>query len=121
MLNIAQTLDQQIRAAGIAIVGVSIGNATDKATWRVQPSVLQAQAQPLIDAVDLDEWERDEQLDALRADRNQRLLDSDYTQLDDVADLVDVAGWRVYRQALRDLPAVTVDPVNPVWPSSPVL
>lgn len=27
--------------------------------------------------------------------------------------------WKVYRQALRDLPSVTEDPANPVWPSIP--
>lgn len=27
--------------------------------------------------------------------------------------------WKVYRQALRDLPANTTDPENPVWPEAP--
>ena len=27
--------------------------------------------------------------------------------------------WMDYRQALRDLPANTVDPANPVWPTKP--
>ena len=27
--------------------------------------------------------------------------------------------WKVYRQALRDLPNNTEDPVNPVWPTPP--
>ena len=27
--------------------------------------------------------------------------------------------WKVYRQALRDLPANTTDPENPVWPQAP--
>ena len=27
--------------------------------------------------------------------------------------------WKVYRQALRDLPSTTEDPSNPVWPSIP--
>jgi hypothetical protein len=29
--------------------------------------------------------------------------------------------WKVYRQALRDLPSVTEDPANPVWPSIPTV
>jgi hypothetical protein len=29
------------------------------------------------------------------------------------------AAWVTYRQALRDLPANTADPANPVWPSAP--
>jgi len=27
--------------------------------------------------------------------------------------------WKVYRQALRDLPSNTTDPENPVWPVAP--
>ena len=27
--------------------------------------------------------------------------------------------WRVYRQALRDLPSTTEDPNNPAWPTPP--
>ncbi|MEA4836865.1 MAG: phage tail assembly chaperone [Rhodospirillaceae bacterium] len=27
--------------------------------------------------------------------------------------------WAVYAQELRDLPATTVDPANPVWPEAP--
>ena len=27
--------------------------------------------------------------------------------------------WKVYRQALRDLPTATEDPTNPVWPVAP--
>jgi len=27
--------------------------------------------------------------------------------------------WRTYKQALRDLPATTEDPANPVWPEMP--
>jgi hypothetical protein len=27
--------------------------------------------------------------------------------------------WLDYRQALRDLPSVTEDPANPVWPTAP--
>jgi hypothetical protein len=27
--------------------------------------------------------------------------------------------WVTYRQALRDLPSVTEDPANPVWPARP--
>jgi len=30
-----------------------------------------------------------------------------------------VEEWKVYRQALRDLPANTTDPENPVWPQAP--
>lgn len=47
---IATYLDKALRAAGLPIEGVSIGDTANKATWRVVPSTLQASAQPLIDA-----------------------------------------------------------------------
>jgi hypothetical protein len=47
---IAQRLDQQLKAAGVPIVGVSIGDPNDRSTWKVQPESLQSQAQPIIDA-----------------------------------------------------------------------
>lgn len=31
----------------------------------------------------------------------------------------DLEEWKVYRQALRDLPTATEDPSNPVWPVPP--
>jgi len=33
--------------------------------------------------------------------------------------VLDHAAWAAYRQALRDLPANTADPRNPVWPIPP--
>lgn len=35
MLNLAAQVDLALRAAGLPILGVSIGNRTDKTTWRV--------------------------------------------------------------------------------------
>lgn len=54
---------------------------------------------------------------ALRKERNKILALSDWTQVADAP--VDQAAWAAYRQALRDLPANTTDPANPVWPSKP--
>ena len=48
--TLAARLDRAIKAAGVAIVGVSIGDPVNKATWKVQPSSLQTAAQPTIDA-----------------------------------------------------------------------
>ena len=53
----------------------------------------------------------------LRSTRNAKLSDTDWTQVADAP--VDQAAWAAYRQALRDLPANTVDPFNPVWPVEP--
>jgi hypothetical protein len=49
MAKIAAYLDAAIRAANVAIAGVSIVDESNKATWTVQPASLQAQAQPIID------------------------------------------------------------------------
>jgi len=48
--NLAQYLDTAMQAAGVPIIGVSVGHASDRSTWTVQPASLQAQAQPIIDA-----------------------------------------------------------------------
>ena len=55
-------------------------------------------------------------LKALRQERNRLLAETDYLALADVT-LTDE--MRAYRQALRDLPANTADPSNPVWPIKP--
>ena len=55
-------------------------------------------------------------LQFLRIERNRLLAETDYLALAD-ATLTDE--MRTYRQALRDLPANTADPANPVWPVKP--
>ena len=52
----------------------------------------------------------------LRAKRTQLLADTDYLALSDATLSEEM---RTYRQALRDLPANTSDPANPVWPTKP--
>ncbi len=52
-------------------------------------------------------------LASLRRKRNQLLAETDWTANSDV---VMTDEMRTYRQALRDLPANTADPVNPTWP-----
>ncbi len=56
------------------------------------------------------------QLRSLRFERNARLAETDYLAL---ADSTLTDEMRAYRQALRDLPANTADPANPVWPVKP--
>ena len=53
---------------------------------------------------------------SLRTKRNQLIAETDYLALSD-ATLTDEMS--TYRQALRDLPANTSDPANPVWPTKP--
>lgn len=52
----------------------------------------------------------------LRDKRNELLAETDRFAL---ADLTMTDAMRTYRQALRDLPANTADPANPVWPVKP--
>ena len=49
----------------------------------------------------------------LRDVRNNILKETDWT------DNYNIEEWVAYRQALRDLPANTKDPINPVWPEQP--
>ena len=60
-------------------------------------------------------------LKELRTKRNTLLEQTDrYATLDYPHSNLEVQQtWFDYRQALRDLPAVTEDPTNPVWPSIP--
>jgi hypothetical protein len=57
------------------------------------------------------------QLRSLRSKRNQLLAETDYLGLPDLGGFS--AEMTAYRQALRDLPANTTDPANPVWPTKP--
>ena len=52
----------------------------------------------------------------LRQERNRLIAETDYLALSDSTLSADMAA---YRQALRDLPANTTDPTNPVWPEKP--
>tara|TARA_B000000477_G_scaffold65481_1_gene54890 strand:- start:344 stop:727 length:384 start_codon:yes stop_codon:yes gene_type:complete len=62
----------------------------------------------------------------LREKRNQLLAETDWTQNRDVI-LADDEAWKTYRQALRDLPSVSVDAaydvagnlINVVYPTKP--
>jgi hypothetical protein len=58
----------------------------------------------------------EQELVRLRSKRNQLIAETDYLALSD-ATLTDEMS--TYRQALRDLPANTTDPANPVWPTKP--
>jgi hypothetical protein len=55
-------------------------------------------------------------LSNLRTERNLKLADTDFYALSDVTMS---SAMTTYRQALRDLPANTEDPSNPIWPTKP--
>jgi hypothetical protein len=58
-----------------------------------------------------------EQAKAVRATRDGKLAECDWTQLSDSQ--VDKAVWATYRQELRDVPAQTGFPYDITWPSKP--
>ena len=62
-----------------------------------------------------------ESIKELREERNRRLAQTDYLFTSDFphATPEKKQEWFEYRQALRDLPTATEDPVNPVWPVAP--
>ena len=73
--------------------------------------VFEAKLQELINA---QPWKK------LREERNKRLTECDWVTLRSVATDTSIPDeWKVYMQALRDLPANTTDPENPVWPVAP--
>ena len=61
----------------------------------------------------------------LRQERNRLLAETDWVSMKAIDASIDGLGiqlpqvWMDYRQALRDLPANTTDPANPVWPTKP--
>ena len=71
--------------------------------------------QGLVDAA-VTELATENAWDNLRTKRNQLLAETDYLALADHTLSADMTG---YRQSLRDLPANTTDPANPVWPTKP--
>ena len=56
----------------------------------------------------------------IRSKRDGLLAETDWVvvKAQEVGEAVPAA-WVTYSQALRDLPANTADPANPVWPSAP--
>lgn len=71
----------------------------------------EAKLQELIDA---QPWKE------LRQERNGRLTACDWVTLKAYSTDTPVPDeWKAYMQALRDLPANTEDPANPVWPVAP--
>jgi hypothetical protein len=120
VFNIAETLDGQLRAAGIDVISVSIGNTADKSTWKVQPTDLQSTSQSTIDAFDIPAEETAWQWWAVRAMRDDLLYSCDWTQLSGAPlDASEITAWATYRQALRDVPDDQSDPYNISWPTPP--
>jgi len=76
---------------------------------------------PVVFNSQTEEWDRDDVSwwDAIRYERNNLLLQSDWTQvLDSPLSDSKKAEWATYRQNLRDLPADS-DPSNISYPNKP--
>lgn len=58
-----------------------------------------------------------EQAASVRSSRNQKLTDSDWTQISDST--ADKTAWATYRQALRDITLQAGFPWNVTWPDAP--
>jgi hypothetical protein len=57
---------------------------------------------------------------AIRAERNTKLSECDWTQLNDTPlDNTAKVAWTTYRQALRDIPTQSGFPHNVIWPVKP--
>ena len=124
-MNSAAQLDAQLKAAGIPIAGVSIGTATDKATWSVQfldtaTPAQHTQAQSIIKAYDIPAEDLAWQWYLVRTQRDKLLYSCDWTQVADAAIAAEnVAAWTTYRRELRAVPQTQKDPYAIVWPTPP--
>ena len=63
-----------------------------------------------VDQTDVEQWA------SIRAERDSKLMDSDWRGMSDVTMS---SAWKTYRQALRDLPASESDPDDITWPTEP--
>lgn len=96
------------------------GNAYETLIWYDDKNIL---PKPTLEEL-TEKWNEyiaAQPLKELRTERNTLLEQTDrYATLDyPHSNLAVQQTWFDYRQALRDLPANTEDPVNPVWPVQP--
>jgi hypothetical protein len=85
-----------------------VEQVANKWVWKWSISEMDDEAKAAKDAA---------QATAVRADRDRRLADSDWTQVADAP--VDKAAWATYRQELRDVPAQAGFPYDITWPVKP--
>lgn len=80
------------------------------------PYTPEEQAQYDLNQAAWDAGALDRQAVGVRAERNVRIAKCDWRVLPDV---LNGEAWRVYRQALRDVPGQPGFPDNVVWPVAP--
>ena len=105
--------DAEFIITGVVLVDVPETGANISDTWNgntfVNPERDAANAKALDEFVEGG-------IASLRFKRNKLISATDWRVL---SDQTPSAAWLTYRQALRDLPANTVDPLNPTWPTEP--
>lgn len=120
-------MSYRLEAASVLLAELNLGSAIidrDGVIEFVEPNIPITQDQIDVKAEELKaaqifEWQE------LRRKRDSLLAETDWVTLKAIDASNDGLGiqlpqvWVEYRQALRDLPANTVDPANPVWPEKP--
>lgn len=96
-----------------------VGEKYEGLTWSDENTVSKPSFDDLI--VKYNEIAAARPLNKLRKERNELLDKTDKYTVVDFPHPTEEAkqAWLDYRQALRDLPANTTDPENPVWPQAP--
>ena len=88
---------------------------TDRAATENEPAQTAAEQEAEYKAL-----KDEEQAKSVRADRNKRIAECDWTQLDDTpVDNAEKLAWAAYRQALRDVPNQAGFPWDIQWPDMP--
>jgi len=111
IISVVQASSQPTAPDGYGYVDFTHG-ASETHKYKIENGVLVEKPESDVDDIELARATL-----ILRRKRDQMLASCDWTQVPDAP--VDQAAWATYRQALRDLPANTSDPANPVWPSQP--
>ena len=115
--NCAGALMDELNASGIQPQQLE---SRDNLVWVTVPDALEAQVSAVVNAHDGPAGLAAVAWEAVRVDRNLRLVACDWTALVDcpLSD-ADKALWAAYRQTLRDIPQAQADPTDITWPASP--
>jgi len=96
-----------------------VGEKYEGLTWSDENTISKPSLDDLI--IKYNEITTARPLNKLRKTRNKLLDQTDKYIVADYPHATDEAkqAWIDYRQTLRDLPANTTDPENPIWPTPP--
>lgn len=97
--------------------GIYIIELKDNDTIPLWTSGMSVMSQEEIEKIRKQEKTSEQLAEEYRSKRDALLSECDWTQVADAP--VDQAAWKVYRQALRDIPEQKNFPANIVWPNKP--